>query len=120
MSIITHFFCKFAERKKLIIAMLEKINELKAQIEGLTASNAADVEALRIKYLSKKGEVSLLFNDFRNVPADQKKAMGQALNELKNLANDKINANASPIIKQSLKTKSDFFRISILYHITLQ
>ena len=72
--------------------MLEKINELKAQIEGLTASNAADVEALRIKYLSKKGEVSLLFNDFRNVPADQKKAMGQALNELKNLANDKINA----------------------------
>ena len=72
--------------------MLEKINSLKAQIESLTASNAADVEALRIKYLSKKGEVSLLFNDFRNVPADEKKAMGQALNELKNLANDKINA----------------------------
>lgn len=72
--------------------MLEKINNLKAQIEALTAGSAADVEALRIKYLSKKGEVSLLFNDFRNVPADQKKAMGQALNELKNLATDKINA----------------------------
>lgn len=72
--------------------MIEKINSLKAQIEGLTAGNAADVEALRIKYLSKKGEVSLLFNDFRNVPAEQKKAIGQQLNELKNLATDKINS----------------------------
>ncbi len=72
--------------------MIEKINNLKAEIEALTAGNVADVEALRIKYLSKKGEVSLLFNDFRNVPADQKKEMGQRLNELKNLATDKINA----------------------------
>ena len=72
--------------------MINKINNLKAEIEGLKASNASEVEALRIKYLSKKGEVSLLFNDFRNVPAEQKKEMGQSLNELKNLATDKINA----------------------------
>ena len=72
--------------------MIQKINELKSRIEGLTAASAADVEALRIQYLSKKGEVSLLFNDFRNVPADQKRAMGQALNELKNFATDKINS----------------------------
>ncbi len=72
--------------------MIEKINNLKAQIQGLTAKDAAEVEALRIKYLSKKGEVSLLFNDFRNVPVEQKKAIGQELNELKNLATDKINA----------------------------
>lgn len=72
--------------------MLEKINNLKSQIEALTATSADEVEALRIKYLSKKGEVSALFNDFRTVPADQKKALGQALNELKNFATDKINA----------------------------
>ncbi len=72
--------------------MLEKINNLKSQIENLTAKDAAEVEALRIKYLSKKGEVSLLFNDFRNVPAEQKKEIGQQLNVLKNLATDKINA----------------------------
>lgn len=71
--------------------MLEKINNLKSQIEALTATSADEVEALRIKYLSKKGEVSALFNDFRTVPADQKKALGQALNELKNFATDKIN-----------------------------
>lgn len=72
--------------------MIEKINNLKAEIENLQAGSAAEVEALRIKYLSKKGEVSLLFNDFRNVPVEQKKEMGQKLNELKNIATDKINS----------------------------
>lgn len=72
--------------------MIDKINALKAQIEGLTAANETEVEALRVKYLSKKGEISVLFNDFRTVPADQKKAIGQALNELKNFATDHINA----------------------------
>lgn len=72
--------------------MLEKINILKEQIEALTASNAEEIEALRIKYLSKKGEVSALFNDFRNVPNEQKREIGQKLNELKTLATEKINA----------------------------
>ena len=72
--------------------MLEKINTLKEQIEALTASNAEEIEALRIKYLSKKGEVSALFNDFRNVPNEQKREIGQKLNELKTLATEKINS----------------------------
>lgn len=72
--------------------MLEKINALKAEIAGLQAANAEAVEALRIKYLSKKGSVSQLMADFRNVAADQKKAIGMAINELKNLATEKINA----------------------------
>lgn len=71
--------------------MLEKINALTQEINGLSASSAEDVEQLRIKYLSKKGLVSLLFNDFRNVPADQKREIGQKLNQLKTLATDKIN-----------------------------
>lgn len=81
--------------------MLEKINILKAQIEGLTASSATEVEALRIKYLSKKGEVTSLFNDFRNVAPEQKREMGQKLNELKNLATEKINA-----LKEALESTS--------------
>lgn len=79
--------------------MLEKINDLKVRIEGLQASDAAQVEALRIRYLSKKGEVSLLFNDFRNVPVEQKKEIGQKLNELKNLATEKINS-----LREALET----------------
>ena len=72
--------------------MIEKINALKEQIEGLTAANAEAIEALRIKYLSKKGEITALFNDFRNVPNEQKREIGQKLNELKTLATEKINA----------------------------
>lgn len=72
--------------------MLEKINSLKGVIEALNAATKDEVEALRIKYLSKKGEVSSLFNDFRNVPNEQKKEIGQKLNELKTLATEKINA----------------------------
>ena len=72
--------------------MLEKIHSLKAEIETLQASTPEEVEALRIKYLSKKGEVSNLMADFRNVPADQKKAVGMEINALKLLATEKINA----------------------------
>ena len=72
--------------------MIEKIQALKEQIEALSASNAEELEVLRIKYLSKKGEITALFNDFRNVPNEQKREIGQKLNELKTLATDKINA----------------------------
>ncbi|MCM1504277.1 MAG: phenylalanine--tRNA ligase subunit alpha [Muribaculum sp.] len=71
--------------------MVEKINSLKAEIAQLTASNIAEVEALRIKYLSKKGQVSLLFNDFRTLSPEEKRALGAQLNELKDLATNKIN-----------------------------
>ena len=72
--------------------MLEKIQQLKAEIASLEAKTPQEVEALRIKYLSKKGAVSALMADFRNVPADQKKTVGMEINALKNLATEKINA----------------------------
>lgn len=72
--------------------MIEKINQLKAEIEGLSAATPQEVEALRIKYLSKKGEISVLMTDFRTVPAEQKRELGQKLNELKTIATDKLNA----------------------------
>ena len=71
--------------------MIEKINRLKAEIENLKASKSDEIEAIRIKYLSKKGEISQLFNDFREVAADQKKEVGKLLNELKERATTRIN-----------------------------
>ncbi len=79
--------------------MIDKINQLKAEIEALEAKTPQDVEALRIKYLSKKGAVSELMADFRNVPAEQKRELGQKLNELKNLATDRLNA-----LREALET----------------
>ena len=72
--------------------MIEKIEKLMAAIEALQAANAEEAEALRIKYLSKKGEITALMNDFRSVPAEQKKEVGMRINQLKAAALDKINA----------------------------
>ncbi len=59
--------------------MLAKIEQLLQKIEGLQAANAEELEALRIKYLSKKGAINELMADFRNVPAEQKKEVGSHL-----------------------------------------
>jgi len=71
--------------------MRERIRQLLTEINTLEVSGSNEIETLRIKYLSKKGEISTLFNDFRDVAAEDKKEVGQLLNELKNKAQDKIN-----------------------------
>jgi phenylalanyl-tRNA synthetase alpha chain len=71
--------------------MIDKIKELMKEVRDLEAGSADDVEALRIKYLSKKGTVSSLMNDFRNVATDRKREVGKYLNELKELTQNKIN-----------------------------
>ena len=72
--------------------MLDKIEALLKEVEALEAHSAEEIEALRIKYLSRKGCITALMADFRNVPADQKKEVGIKINELKNKAFDKINS----------------------------
>ncbi len=72
--------------------ILDKIEQLLEEVKNLKASNAEEIEALRLKYLSKKGEITALMAEFRNVPADQKKTVGMKINELKTIATDKINA----------------------------
>ena len=71
--------------------ILEKINELLQQVDSLEAKNAEEVEQLRLKYLSKNGELNELMKDFRNVPAEQKKEVGMKINELKQRITDRIN-----------------------------
>jgi len=68
--------------------MKEKIEKLKESIKSYIVSKPDDIEAFRIKYLSKKGEVSTLFFEFRNVPNELKRQLGQDLNELKNFASN--------------------------------
>lgn len=70
--------------------MLDKIHSLSTEIENLVAQNVEELEALRIKYLSKKGAISSLMDNFRTVPAEQKREVGMKLNQLKQIAQDKI------------------------------
>lgn len=71
--------------------ILDRIEQLLKEVNSLKASNAEEIEALRLKYLSKKGEINALMSDFRNVAAEEKKTVGIKINELKNRAIDKIN-----------------------------
>ncbi|MBP3471602.1 MAG: phenylalanine--tRNA ligase subunit alpha [Paraprevotella sp.] len=70
--------------------MIAKIQQLLEEVEQLQANGPEAVEALRIKYLSKKGIINDLMADFRNVPAEMKKEVGMKINELKTKAQEKI------------------------------
>ncbi len=72
--------------------LLEKISSLLDEIQHLTASTPEEIEQLRQHYLSKKGAIAALMNDFRTVAAEQKREVGMRINELKTQAFDKINA----------------------------
>ena len=72
--------------------MITKIEELLQEVDQLNAQNTEELEALRIKYLSKKGIINALMADFRNVPAEQKKQVGMKLNELKTRTQERIAA----------------------------
>jgi len=69
--------------------MLENVQNLRDQIESISLTNKEEAEQFRLQFLSKKGAIQDLFKEFRNVPAEQKKAFGSALNELKQLAEGK-------------------------------
>jgi len=71
--------------------MKDKINQLKEAINTRVLSTREDLEAFRIEFLSKKGSIPDLFADFKNVPHEHRKEIGQLINELKTRAQDIIN-----------------------------
>lgn len=79
--------------------MLGKIENLLKEVENMQAQTPEEIEALRLKYLSKKGEITALMTDFRTVPAEQKKEVGMKINQLKQTAQERINA-----LKEQLAT----------------
>jgi phenylalanyl-tRNA synthetase alpha chain len=104
------FFAIFAPRKNAS-EMIEKIEQLISEINNLKAQSAEELESLRLKYLSKKGAINDLMADFRNVPAESKREVGQKLNELKNLAQEKINSLKEAFeAKKAVDEKPDLTR----------
>jgi phenylalanyl-tRNA synthetase alpha chain len=81
--------------------MIHKITALLSKIEDLQAHTNDELDALRIKYLSKKGEIASLMNDFREVSAEQKREIGLKLNELKTRTLERFAA-----LKEELDTRS--------------
>lgn len=80
--------------------MKEKIDQLLQEIQAFNTDNAEQLEQFRIHFLSRKGEIPLLFDAFKNVPPEDRKSIGQALNVLKTITQDKYN-----LIKAELSEK---------------
>ncbi|MGE0566797.1 MAG: phenylalanine--tRNA ligase subunit alpha [Bacteroidia bacterium] len=71
--------------------MNEKIEAILKEVHELKVSSKEELEKYRIKWLSKKGEISGLFEEFKAIPVEVKKEIGAKLNELRNSAQEKIN-----------------------------
>jgi len=70
--------------------IIDRINHLIDEIKSFQATSKEDTEAFRLKYLSKKGLIAQLFEEFKLIPPEDKKLIGQKLNDVKNLANSKL------------------------------
>ena len=65
---------------------MDSIEKIKAELEAFKVNAAADLDNFRLKFLSKKSELQSLLNEIKNVPAEQRKAFGQQVNLLKQMA----------------------------------
>lgn len=98
--------------------MTDKINNLLKELNDARIGTPEELESFRLKYLSKKGVISELFEEFRNVPAPEKKEVGQLLNRLKQEAQDKFNALKSSVSSTGDKsTLNDPTRTAFPYEI---
>lgn len=82
--------------------MIEKINKYLEETKEFVATTLDEIEAFRIKYMGKKGLVNDLFAEFKNVPRENKKEVGQKLNELKVTIQEKVNT-----LKENLENVDD-------------
>ena len=84
--------------------MFEKINNINIEVKNFQSKSLEEIDQFRISYLGKKGKITLLFNDFKLIPVEQKKEFGARLNILKSAATEKINLLKSTL-KDHLKSK---------------
>ena len=86
--------------------MKEKIDQLLAEVKAFQADSKETLEQFRIKYLSKKGVLTDLFTDFKQVAPEMRKEMGMRLNELKNTVQQIIDEQQAKFETKS-EAKSD-------------
>ena len=85
--------------------MLDKIKTLANEISSFHAQTHEELESFRLKYLSKKGILTDMFDQFKNIPNEQKKEVGQKLNLLKQTIQEKYNAFKTSLVSSSEETK---------------
>lgn len=87
--------------------MLDKVQSLKEEIHKTQPTSTEDLESFRLKYLSRKGIIPSLFDELKQLPADQKKNVGKPLNELKQLAETKFKELSESLSSSDAGTRDD-------------
>ncbi len=82
--------------------MIETVKEHLSEVEAFTSTDKEEIESFRIKYLGKKGLLNQFFAEFKNVPNEQKKDYGQAINNLKAAAQNKVD-----VLKEALESQQE-------------
>ena len=72
--------------------MIEKVNAFIEEVKKSTAQTEEELESFRLKFIGRNNVLNELFAEFKDVPSDQKRILGPALNQLKTLAQDKLKA----------------------------
>ena len=87
--------------------MFDIIQNIQKEVEAFSSKSSEELDQFRINLLGKKGRITILFQQFREVPADQKKEFGKQLNILKNSAQEKINLLKSNTLNSHSKKDMD-------------
>ncbi len=74
------------------MSILERITALEAEVSAAQATNAEGAEAFRVALLGRNGSITSLFDDFKQVAPEEKRAFGQRMNQLKQAAQAKVDA----------------------------
>ena len=85
--------------------MEDKIKKDIQEIQDFKSDSIAEIEEFRIKFLGKKGLINSYFVEFKSLDSSEKKNAGRLLNELKNLAQDKVEALKASSSKSSENIK---------------
>jgi phenylalanyl-tRNA synthetase alpha chain len=93
--------------------LLEKIESLKKEVKDTQVADKSQLESFRIKFISRKGVMTRLFDDFKQVPNQEKRMVGQALNELKDLAQSRFKSLASEIEDKTGSLMKSGFDLSL-------
>ena len=92
--------------------MKNKIKSLEVEITNYLIDKSQELESFRLKFISKKGALAELFEEFKSASADDKKSLGKGLNELKQLAEAKFK-ELSEKFESSATTKSTQIDLSL-------
>lgn len=87
--------------------MIDLINKCTIDINAIQISNQVDLENFRLQYLSKKGVITDLFTQFKNISSENKKSIGLLLNHLKDLALKKYDDNKNSLLQQEKSFTGD-------------